>query len=178
MNAMSWEKDHAEGNYTIGNSASRLTDTIRAGLRRATSADVTAVRDLTRAAYAKWVPLLGREPRPMTANYEAAIRDHVVNVLCLDREMVAVIEMRPEADHLLIVNVAVLPGYQGRGYGRALLAHAEEFTLSLGLQEVRLYTNGSFTDNLRLYRRVGYKVDRQETSPQFGVAVHMSKCLL
>ena len=32
--------------------------------------------------------------------------------------------------------------------------------------------------NLKLYKRVGYKVDRQETSPQFGVAVYMSKCLL
>lgn len=159
-------------------SAFALTDPIRAGLRRAGSADVTAVRDVTRTAYAKWVPLLGREPGPMTADYEAAVRDHVVNVLYLDRELVALIEMRPEVDHLLIVNVAVLPGHQGRGYGRALLAHAEELTVSLGLKEVRLYTNGSFTDNLKLYQGVGYKVDREETSSQFGVAVYMSKRLL
>ena len=85
--------------------------------------------------------------------------------------------MRPEADHLLIVNVAVSPACQGRGYGRALLAHAEEFTRSLGLEEVRLYTNGRFATNVKLYERVGYKVDREETFAQLGVAVYMSKRL-
>lgn len=114
----------------------------------------------------------------MTADHGAAVRDHVVKILRLGGDLVALIEMRPEVDHLLIVNVAVSPARQGRGYGRALLAHAEELTRALGLEEVRLYTNGSFTDNLRLYEGVGYKVDREETSPQLGVAVYMSKRVL
>ena len=154
-----------------------LTDAIRAGLRRATPADGAAVRDLTRTAYAKWVPVIGREPKPMTVDYEVAIRDHVVDMLHLGGEPVALIEMRPERDHLLIVNVAVSPAFQGRGYGRALLAHAEEVTRFLGLEGMRLYTNGLFTENLKLYERVGYRVDREEFSPQFGVAVYMSKTL-
>jgi len=155
-----------------------LTDAIRAGLRHAAPADAAAVRDLTRAAYAKWVPVIGREPRPMTTDYDVAVRDHMVDLLHLDNELVALIEMRPEVDHLLIVNVAVSPAYQGHGYGRALLAHAEELARSLGLGEVRLYTNGSFTDNVKLYKRVGYRVDREEVHPQLGVAVYMSKRLL
>ena len=97
-----------------------LTDAIRAGLRRATPADAAAVRDLTWAAYAKWVALLGREPKPMTADYDVAVRDHIVDMLYVDGELAALIEMHPEADHLLIVNVAVSPACQGRGYGRAL----------------------------------------------------------
>ncbi len=155
-----------------------LTDAIRAGLRRATPVDAAAVRDLTRAAYAKWVPFLGREPKPMTADYDVAVRDHAVDMLYLDGELAALIEMRPEADHLLIVNVAVSPAYHGRGYGRALLAHAEELTRSLGLGEIRLYTSGRLTENLKLYERVGYKVDREEeASPHLGVFVYMSKPL-
>ena len=43
-------------------------------LRRATPSDAAAIRDLTREAYAKWVPLIGREPKPMTADYDAAPR--------------------------------------------------------------------------------------------------------
>jgi ribosomal protein S18 acetylase RimI-like enzyme len=146
-------------------------------VRRATAADAVTVRELTRAAYAKWVPILGREPRPMTADYDAALRDHLVDLLRVDGEAVALIEMAPTADHLLIVNVAVVPAQQGRGHGRALMAHAEEVARSLNLSEVRLYTNALFAENLRLYRRLGYRVDREEQHPQFGVAVHMSKRL-
>ncbi len=156
-----------------------LTEAIRAGLRRATPADAAAVRDLTRAAYAKWVSILGREPKPMTADYDVAVRDHVVDMLHLEGELAALIEMRPEADHLLIVNVAVSPAYQGRAYGRALLAHAEELACSLGLGEMRLYTSSRLTENVKLYERVGYKVDREEdVSPHLGVFVYMSKHLL
>lgn len=139
--------------------SSPLTDAIRAGLRRSTPADAKAVCDLTRAAYAKWVPFLGREPKPMTADYDAAVRDHVVDMLHLDGKLAVLIEMHPQTDHLLIVNVAVLPAHQGRGCGRTLLAHAEELTRSLGLGEMRLYTSVHLTENVKLYERVGYKMD-------------------
>lgn len=156
-----------------------LTDAVRAGLRRATPTDAAAVRDLTRAAYAKWVSLLGREPLPMTADYDAAVRDHIVDMLHLDGRLAALIEMYPEADHLLIVNIAVSPDFQGRGYGRALLVHAEEVARSLVLEELRLYTSVYLSENVKLYERVGYKIDREEeASPHLGVFVYMSKRLI
>ncbi len=156
-----------------------LTDAVRAGLRRATPTDAAAVRDLTRAAYAKWVSLLGREPLPMTANYDAVVRDHIVDMLHLDGRLAALIEMYPKADHLLIVNIAVSPDYQGRGYGRALLVHAEEVARSLVLEELRLYTSVYLSENVKLYERVGYKIDREEeASPHLGVFVYMSKRLI
>ena len=37
-------------------------------LRRAVADDAAAVRVLTREAYAKWVPVIGREPLPMRAD--------------------------------------------------------------------------------------------------------------
>lgn len=146
-------------------------------MRRAVPDDVASVRKLTRAAYAKWVDVIGREPGPMTADYDAAVRDHLVDLLHDGTGLVGLIEMRPEADHLLIVNVAVAPTSQGQGLGRALLAHAEQVAKSLRHGEVRLYTNGRFTDNLRLYGRLGYQVDREEVHPQLGMAVYMSKHL-
>ena len=158
--------------------SSALTQTLRAGLRRATPVDAGAVRDLTRAAYAQWVPVLGREAKPMTADYDVAVRDHIVDLLYVGGELAALIEMHPEAGHLLVVNVAVSPASQGRGYGRALLAHAEEFARSLGLGELRLYTSSRLTGNVKLYERVGYQVDRaEEPSAHLGVFVYMSKRL-
>ena len=149
----------------------------RAAVRRAGPTDAAAIRELTRAAYAKWVPVIGREPRPMTADYDMAVRDHLVDLLEVGGKTAALIEMAPGADHLLVVNVAVAPAFQGHGHGRALMAHAEEVARSLGLGEVRLYTNGRFAENLRLYGRLGYRVDREEVHPQLGVAVYMSKRL-
>ncbi|HTR87049.1 MAG TPA: GNAT family N-acetyltransferase [Reyranella sp.] len=143
-------------------------------LRRAVAADAAAVRALTRAAYAKWVPLIGREPRPMGADQEAAIRDHRVDLAIVDGHVAGSIETIRWPGYLWIENVAVDPAFQGRGIGRALLAHAEKLAAELGVRTLRLLTNQKFAANIDLYLRLGYRVDREEVLP-IGVAVHMSK---
>jgi hypothetical protein len=50
-------------------------------LRRAVSTDAPALRDLSRTAYAKWVPLIGREPKPMTADYDRAVTEHIIDLV-------------------------------------------------------------------------------------------------
>ena len=143
-------------------------------MRRAVASDAPAVRALTREAYAKWVPLIGREPKPMTADYEEAVRKHRIDLLHLEGALAALIETIAEADHLLIENVAVSPAFQGRGLGRKLMAHAEQLAASAGYREVRLYTNKLFAENVQLYSQLGYQVDREEEFTG-GIVVHMSK---
>ncbi|MEA2854573.1 MAG: hypothetical protein QOE02_4594 [Rhodospirillaceae bacterium] len=143
-------------------------------LRRAVASDAPAIRALTREAYAKWVPLIGREPKPMTADYAEAVRRHRIDLLHLDGVLAALIETIAEADHLLIENVAVSPAFQGRGFSRKLMAHAEQIAVSSGFGEIRLYTNKLFTQNIELYRNLGYRIDREEVLT-IGVADHMSK---
>lgn len=48
-------------------------------LTRATPDDAPAIRQMVRDAYAKWVPIFGREPMPMTADYDKAVREHEVD---------------------------------------------------------------------------------------------------
>jgi ribosomal protein S18 acetylase RimI-like enzyme len=153
-------------------SARSIVETLE--LRQAVAADASAVRALTREAYAKWVPLIGREPKPMTADYEAALRNHRIDLLYVGGTLAALIETIPGADHLLIENVAVSPAFQGRGLGRRLVAHAEDLAASEGHAEVRLYTNKKFAENLRLYEKLGYRLDREEPFSG-GIIVHMSK---
>lgn len=143
-------------------------------LRPATAEDAGAIRTLTREAYARWVPVLGREPLPMTADYGKAVEKHRIDLLYLDERLVALIEMIPQAGHLLIENIAVSPAFQGRGLGHRLLAHAEQVAASLGYSVIRLYTNRLFAENLRLYRKYGYEVEREEAF-RGGFVVHMSK---
>lgn len=143
-------------------------------LRQATAVDVAAIRALTRAAYAKWVPLVGREPSPMTADYEAAIVTHRFDLLERDGQLAALIETVDEGDQLLIENIAVAPAFQGQGLGHVLLAHAERLAADLGRPRLRLFTNRRFAENIRLYLSVGYVIDREEDLG-FAVRVHMSK---
>ena len=145
-------------------------------LRQAVPSDAPAIRELTREAYAKWVPLIGREPKPMTADYAEAVRKHRFDLLYVEGRLAALIETIREADHLLVENVAVSPSFQGRGFGRTLMAHAEQLAASSGFSEIRLYTNKLFAENVQLYQRLGYRVDREEELG-IGVAVHMSKPL-
>ncbi len=145
-------------------------------ITRATAADAPLVRAISRAAYAEWVPLIGREPWPMTADYDAALRHHRIDLLRLEDEVVALIEIVPQPDHLLVENVAVLPEFQGRGLGRRLMSHAEAVATSLGHGTIRLYTNRRFARNIALYQRLGYVVERLQTVAA-GVVVHMRKSL-
>jgi len=146
-------------------------------VRRATADDAAVLRALTRAAYAKWVPLIGREPRPMAADYEAAVQVHRFDVLEEDGEVIALIETVDEGDVLLIENVAVDPDHQSLGHGRRLLALAEDIARELGRPRVRLYTNQRFEVNIALYRRLGYAIDGEEDFGGGSVAVHMSKAV-
>lgn len=151
-----------------------MTD--RVELRQAKATDAAAIRNLTRQAYARWVPLIGREPKPMTADYDEAVVRHRFDLLHIDGVLAGLIETVREPDHLLVENVAVSPSFQGRGLGRRLMAHAEALARELGFDTIRLYTNQRFAENIALYCRLGYQVDREETLP-VGIVVHMSKRL-
>lgn len=145
-------------------------------LRQASPSDAAAIRSLTRDAYAKWVPLINREPTPMTADYDIAVREHRFELLFLDGALAGLIETIEEDDQLLVENVAVAPKHQRQGFGRMLLAHAEEIARKLGKNRLRLYTNQRFAENIRIYKQLGYAVDREE-DVKFAVVVHMSKPL-
>jgi ribosomal protein S18 acetylase RimI-like enzyme len=153
-----------------------MSDAIVLELRRAGPADAEAIAALTREAYAKWVPVIGRAPKPMTADYDLAVRAHLIDLLTADGALAGLVECIRQPDHLLIENLAVSPSHQGRGYGRTMLLHAEDLARKLGLAEVRLYTNKLFAENVAFYAKHGYRLDG-ETPFKDGFIVHMSRRL-
>ncbi len=145
--------------------------------RRALAGDAPALLALVRAAYAKWVPLIGREPKPMTADYDKAVREHLVFVVEAPGRLDAAIELIPAADHLLVENVAVAPAAQGRGLGTQLMDVAERVARDLGLKELRLYTNAQFAQNIAMYEKLGYAITERAAIPTGGEVVWMRKRL-
>jgi N-acetylglutamate synthase-like GNAT family acetyltransferase len=145
-------------------------------IRRATPADAAAIAALTREAYAKWVPVIGRAPKPMAADYDVAVREHLIDLLECDGALVALVECIEEPDHLLIENLAVAPAHQGKGHGCRLMAHVETLAHALGFNEVRLYTNKLFAENVAFYAKLGYRTDG-ESAYLGGLITHMSRQL-
>jgi GNAT superfamily N-acetyltransferase len=144
--------------------------------RPASPRDVPAIRELVRAAYAKWVPVIGREPLPMAADYQLAVREHQIEILHVDGAMAGLIETMLNADHLWIENLAIRPSQQGKGLGPKLLARAEESAAAAGRRESRLQTNAAFAANVALYTKLGYAIDKREPF-MGGITVFMSKRL-
>ncbi|WP_206681935.1 GNAT family N-acetyltransferase [Mesorhizobium sp. NZP2298] len=145
--------------------------------RPAEPADAAAIRDIVRSAYAKWVPVIGREPLPMRADYDKAVAEHPFDLAIADGRVVGMIETVLADDHLWIENVCVAPRAQGRGIGRLLLERAERKALEAGRPELRLLTNGAFAANVSLYKWHGYVIDREEPF-MGGMTVYMSKKLI
>ena len=143
-------------------------------IRRALRADAAEIRRLTRAAYAPWVERVGREPLPMSADYEEAVCKDLINLAHKDRDLCALVQMVVEPDCLLIENLAVSPEHQGKGFGGTLVRHAERQARALGLSTLRLYTNRAFGSNVEFYERHGFQIEREEAF-MGGLTIHMRK---
>ena len=143
-----------------GEKTPRAGQAIEPILRRAVKEDGPEIRALTLAAYAKWVGITPRPPRPVTADYDRAFRDHRFDLLVEGGQLVALIETVPEDAELRIVNVAVDPARQRAGLGIRLMRHAEDVARAAGLQGTRLHTNKLMATNIALYERLGYTQER------------------
>lgn len=126
-------------------------------LRRAVAADVPAIRALVRAAYQHYVARIGREPMPMTADYDRAVVEHEIWLFEDAAGLGGVLELKPCGDgELSIENIAVDPARQKSGIGRKLMAFAEDEARRQGCDRVTLYTNEKMVENIALYTRLGY----------------------
>lgn len=128
------------------------------GIRPAEPADAPRLREIARAAYVRYVERIGLEPGPMGADYEEAIESAEVWVAMADDVVAGYAVTRyPGDDGVLLENLAVAPGHQGRGIGRALIAHVEARAMARGAAYVELFTHEAMTENRRLYARLGYE---------------------
>src|SRR5690349_8794181 len=127
-------------------------------IRPSRTEDVDAISRLVRDAYGHYVTRLGKPPGPMLDDYARRVADGQAWVLESGGTLTGLVVLEETGDGaLLLDNVAVAPGAQGKGFGRVLIAFAEAEAGRRGHGEVRLYTNVMMTENLALYGRLRFR---------------------
>jgi ribosomal protein S18 acetylase RimI-like enzyme len=145
-------------------------------LRLAKPDDAATIAHLVRDAYTPYIARIGREPGPMLDDYDALVRAGRVQVLEDQGTIAAILVLSPAEGYMLLDNVAVAPAAHKRGFGRRMVAHAEDEARRAGFQELRLYTNQLMTENIALYQRLGFTETHRATEKGFA-RVYMSKRL-
>ncbi|MDZ7729597.1 MAG: GNAT family N-acetyltransferase [Dehalococcoidia bacterium] len=146
----------------------------RFGIRRLSSADARAVAGIVQEAYAPYAERIGTKPGPMLEDYDEVLRRHPAWGAYEGNALLGVLVVRDDGERFVLDNVAVQPEAQGRGIGKALLAHGEREALSRGYDRVELYTNVAMTKNIALYAALGYVETERRREGGFD-RVYMAK---
>jgi ribosomal protein S18 acetylase RimI-like enzyme len=136
-------------------------------IRPALPAEASTVDELVQRSYAHYIERIGCRPGPMDEDYAEKVARSLVSVAEEAGEIVGLIVLVQEPDHLLVENVAVAPEHQGRGIGRTLLGFAEQVAREAGTPTLRLYTHALMTENQALYSRLGYEETHRRTDDGF-----------
>ena len=126
-------------------------------IRRALPGDAPGLQSCMHSAYAAYNDRMGgtRLP-PLELDYADEIENYPTWVATLEDQVVGGITMVFAEDIASIANVAVSPSVQGRGLGRILLAHAETNAKEMGCTQLRLATHVLLTENVDMYRHLGW----------------------
>jgi ribosomal protein S18 acetylase RimI-like enzyme len=128
--------------------------------------DLATVDDITRRAYAHYIPILGAEPQPMLVDYAPRIAAGEVWLAERDGGAVGLIAFEDHGDHLHIFSVAVDPAQQSRGIGRALLDFAVETARTMDRPMLTLCTGDRMVRNIGIYRRFGFTEIERRPNPR------------
>lgn len=145
-------------------------------IRLARPDEADAVRDVVHEAYRHYIARIGKPPGPMLDDYAQRIADGQAWVLEDAGGIAGILVLEETADSLLLDNIAVAPGQQGKGVGRALLEFAEAEARRRGFTAIHLYTHELMTENLSLYSCIGYVETYRITEKGFD-RVYMHKPL-
>ncbi|MCC6074344.1 GNAT family N-acetyltransferase [Pseudomonas sp. GCM10022188] len=134
-------------------------------IREATPGDASAVANLVNAAYR---PQPGKGgwthesnivsgDRTSTAQVINALRTSTILIGSCDEQIVACVQVEPDDLDAYIGMLAIEPGVQASGLGKAMLRHAEQYAEStLGVSQFKLVVVRARTELVQFYCRRGY----------------------
>jgi len=148
----------------------------RSEIRRAQPSDAVAMKECVESAYRHYISRMGKSPGPMLDDYAIMTQQHTAFVAEEEDEVVGVLVLVRTESGMLLDNVAVHPGHQGKGLGRRLIELAESETREQGYAHLDLYTHECMTENLGMYKVLGYLETERRTEHGYN-RVYMQKTL-
>lgn len=112
---------------------------------------------LARGAYRQYVPLMGKEPAPMVADYQTHIDHDTIITMHEGTALIAFAVIIEKQDGVWLETVAVADGYRGQGIGTKLMTHVEAYIAKIA-SSYQLYTNEVMTKNKDWYLRLGFTI--------------------
>lgn len=126
-------------------------------IRLAIENDRSAIESCIGDAYQHYIPRIGKRPASMDREFLPLIHAGRVHVYESKGEILGVMVVAAQADHLEVSSLAVQPYAQRRGIGKRLMEEAEGIAKKKGLRILRLYTNAALPELARYYEGIGYK---------------------
>lgn len=125
-------------------------------IRKAQQADADALVLCIDAAYAQYTSRISDLP-PVSEGCDEEITKDRVWAAVEDGQVVGGVFLIPQDGFMKLANVAVHPDHDGKGIGRALVAHAENEAKRQGYDEMRLNTHVAMPENVALYTHLGWE---------------------
>jgi len=124
---------------------------IRSGLGQ----DQPELERIATEAYQQYIPMMGKKPAPMLADYAAHLARDTVYVAGDGKTVIGYAILISKADGWWLENIAVDPAHAGKGVGTALIARLED-DLARQTDYYQLYTNRLMLRNIDWYLRLGF----------------------
>lgn len=143
---------------------------------RAQREDLEEILQLQYLAYQSEAALFGsKDIPPLKETIEEVIEEYnaglVLKMMC-DGKIIGSVRAREQDGTVYIGKLMVHPAHQKHGYGKRLLLEVENYYPG---KRCELFTSTRSTDNIRLYKSVGYKEFDQRAVDEELVFVYMEK---
>jgi ribosomal protein S18 acetylase RimI-like enzyme len=101
-------------------------------------------------------------------------------IATINNVIVGCVLYEPQADHIYLGRLAVLPAYRGNGVARVLVEAVENRARELSLPAVQLGVRIALTGNQEMFTRLGYQVLYEGRHPGYNeiTFVQMEKRLI
>lgn len=130
--------------------------------RIATPKDLAIVQKCISDSFGPYTELLGRTPIALKIDFRPLIEKNEVYLFESSSEVVGMVVLSPQEDHLYLGNMAVPPQFQRKGYAKIILTYAEEIAKKKGLHEMRLFTTQEIPHLQEIYVKYGYEETHKE----------------